>query len=175
MGRRKLSRGEFDHLRKLLGVRGRKPRPPRPPQTAGAVAGGVACEPPRPVPSEKQRRVDELRREIQKRADAQKGKPRPVKRTSPRFRAMTDNERALAAALSRVTFAVASYAKRFARDIGSEARSEFPLISNGQANYLRNLVHRYRRQINPSSLPPEERHLLVDAKKKRTKAGDTHV
>lgn len=165
MGRGKLSRGRFDYLRKLLGVRGRKPRPPRRPAQKALVP---------PIPAEKQRRVEELRRELAKRGHIAPKRPAQP-RQRPRFRAMTDNERALAVALGGVKFPVGSTA-RFARELRGEARSMYPLITNRQANYLRTLVHRYRRQINPSSLPRDERHLLLDPKKKRrTEEEDVHV
>lgn len=157
----KTTRGAFDYLRKLLGVPGRKPRPPRAPRQAAL---------PTALHPEKQRRVEELRRELKKREGAPRRVPRPPakpKPPRPRYRRMTDNERALARALSRVTFGLATAAERFANEIGGEARSMYPLITNRQANFLRNLVHRYRRQISPSALPPEERHLLVDPKPKR--------
>lgn len=76
-------------------------------------------------------------------------------------RPMTEVERALVTALARCSFPVASPPKRFARDLASQADATGE-ITERQAEHLRRLVARFRRQIRPSALPESERWLLTD-------------
>lgn len=79
-------------------------------------------------------------------------------------RPMTEAEVALACALSRCSFPVASTPKRFARELAGEvAQGGSREITERQAAYLRRLVSIYRRQIPPASIPEAERYLLTDA------------
>jgi hypothetical protein len=81
--------------------------------------------------------------------------------TVPR-RPMTDAEVALARALARCSFPVASTPKRFAREVRAQV-DHGAEITERQAAYLRRLVSIYRRQIPPASIPEAERYLLTDA------------
>lgn len=73
----------------------------------------------------------------------------PLRRTKPIYRPMTDQEQALALALSpgRIRYRVGSGDKRFAREMSAVAATENPEITAPQALYLLKLKHRYRRQL----------------------------
>jgi hypothetical protein len=93
-------------------------------------------------------------------------------------RPMTDAEVALARALARCSFPVASWSKRFARELGAAAAAPQPTITEKQAAAMRRLVSTYRRQIAPASIPEAERHLLTDAAARAARAarqGPEHV
>lgn len=60
---------------------------------------------------------------------------------------MTEPERIAAEALGACIFIPGSPPKRFARQIAADAKSANPQITERQAEWLRVLVHRYRRQI----------------------------
>lgn len=64
-------------------------------------------------------------------------------------RPMTDDERRMAIALGRCSFVPATAAKRFARKIAARAQLPEPKVSPGEADLLRRLTKRYRRQIAP--------------------------
>lgn len=53
----------------------------------------------------------------------------------------------MARCLGRCSFPPASPPKRFAREISLEADRLEPRITEGQAEYVRRLVYRFRRQI----------------------------
>lgn len=99
------------------------------------------------------------RRAEQARLPAPKAKREPAV-----YRAMTADEVALATALGRCSFSVGSFDKRFARDISAAAAVQQPLITAKQADLLRRLVTRYRRQIRATDVPEAERHLLTKPK-----------
>jgi hypothetical protein len=181
MGKRTLSRGGFRYLRALVTggclcgcgrypavrIRSRPMRvvPEVPPRSPPLFAISVA----KPLPPEKAAKVDELRAEIARRAAASKATqiPRPSKKQRAPFKKMTDDDRALCLALANVTFPVASSAKRFAREISNEARNPFALITEKQRGFVHTLITRYRRQIEPSSVPEHLRQLLVKPKKSK--------
>lgn len=75
------------------------------------------------------------------------------------WREATADERLLAEALASCTFSVASFDKRFARDVRACVLGG--KITEKQAALLRLKVGAYRRQIPPSSLPEHLRPLLV--------------
>lgn len=87
-----------------------------------------------------------------------------VPRGMATWRAMTGEEVCAALALSRCTFSIASFDKRFARSIGEQARTTAKLISPKQAVLLSKMVTRYRRQIRAEDLPASWRHLLTPPK-----------
>ncbi|MEX2155097.1 MAG: hypothetical protein WD825_17260 [Gemmatimonadaceae bacterium] len=95
--------------------------------------------------------------------------------TAPQFRPMTEDERRMARALAGVTMIPGIPSKRFAGDIASEAASASAQISERQANALRSLVHRYRRQIpadvvalgQPIALTEQPQHDLDAAQQGR--------
>lgn len=60
---------------------------------------------------------------------------------------MTEDERRMAIALGGCKFPPASPPKRFARDMAAEAAFDDAVITEGQAEWLRVLVQRYRRQL----------------------------
>ena len=62
-------------------------------------------------------------------------------------RPMTDDEKLAAEYLNRCTFQVASFNKRFARDMASVARSNELMITERQSRTLWKLFFMYRRQI----------------------------
>lgn len=64
---------------------------------------------------------------------------------------MSQDEQRMAVALGDVTMVPGIPSKRFARDIATEASDAEPIITEGQAEALRSLVYRYRRQI-PSEI-----------------------
>lgn len=66
------------------------------------------------------------------------------KKSAPIWRDMTDAEDRMVQALATVRFPIASFDKRFARDVGIDDK-----ITAKQAAYLRIMVIRYRRQIKP--------------------------
>ena len=65
-------------------------------------------------------------------------------------RPMTDDERRMAVALGRCRFVPATFDKRFGRAIAARAELEAPKISLGEADLLRRLTKRYRRQLAPA-------------------------
>lgn len=69
-----------------------------------------------------------------------------IRTVKPR-RPMTDLERLRALHLGNCTFPVASWAKRFARDMGSVARGVDPAITDREAAALERLAWAYRRQL----------------------------
>ena len=77
------------------------------------------------------------------------------------YRPMAEAERELARALSGCKFTPASFDKRFARDMRGIAESLTPQVTEKQAALLRRMITRYRRQIQPASIPEPERHLLA--------------
>lgn len=87
------------------------------------------------------------------------------KRERAVFRAMTSDERVLVYALSDCSFTPGSFDKRFARDLRARAGEDQPQISEKQAALLRQLIHRYRRQILVQRVPVAERHLLETKEK----------
>lgn len=60
---------------------------------------------------------------------------------------MTDDEKQAALLLDRCTFPVASFNKRFARNIASTARSPEPMVTERQSRTLWKLFYMFRRQI----------------------------
>jgi hypothetical protein len=62
-------------------------------------------------------------------------------------RPMNDDERRMAIALGRCSFVPGTFDKRFARKIAARAEIHEPKISLGEADLLRRLTRRYRRQI----------------------------
>ena len=62
-------------------------------------------------------------------------------------RPMTTDEQQAAQILTGCTFPVASYNKRFARDMASIARQDEPLITERQSRTLWKLFYMYRRQM----------------------------
>lgn len=76
-------------------------------------------------------------------------------------RPMTKDEVQLARTLGHCRFPIASFSKRFARDMFSAAMIAEPTITERQAVYLRKMITKYRRQIAADSLPTAERWLLV--------------
>jgi hypothetical protein len=66
-----------------------------------------------------------------------------------RYRPMTPDEISMARAVSptRVTYVPATGTKRFAHCIAMEAEEPQPQITERQAQYLRDLVLRFRRQL----------------------------
>lgn len=60
---------------------------------------------------------------------------------------MTDDEKQAAILLGGCTFPVASYNKRFARDMHSIAQSAAPVITERQSATLWKLIYMHRRQI----------------------------
>lgn len=73
--------------------------------------------------------------------------PTPARRQPVEWRPMLPSERRMATALAKCSFLPGSFAKRFARTVGSQAEEPEPRITEGQAAVLRTLVHAYRRQI----------------------------
>lgn len=69
------------------------------------------------------------------------------KRSTPR-RPADEDELAMAAALARCSFTPGSWDKRFARDVAAQLRAT-AYITQRQAESLRQMVHRYRRQLPP--------------------------
>jgi hypothetical protein len=63
------------------------------------------------------------------------------------YRLMTPDEVAMAKALGECSFPVASWDKRFGRELGAQARLFPPWVTAAQAEHLRRMVKRYRRQI----------------------------
>jgi hypothetical protein len=85
----------------------------------------------------------------------------------PDFRLMTDDERAMCLALSACRFSVASFAKRFARNMGLQASDPTPLITAKQAAVLRRQVFHYRKQIRAKgvAIPWPEAELRAEVKR----------
>jgi hypothetical protein len=81
----------------------------------------------------------------------------------PEYRRMTADEHALALELDGCSFTPGSFDKRFARNLGGEARSPTGegSITERQAGLLLKMVTRYRRQIRPGAIPGHLHHLLV--------------
>jgi hypothetical protein len=75
------------------------------------------------------------------------------------FRPMTDAEKAIAYALSLCRFPPATWTKRFARDLGDQARALAPVITDRQAAALLKVAHHYRKQLRPK-VPGELHHLF---------------
>jgi hypothetical protein len=65
-------------------------------------------------------------------------------------RPMTDDERRMAIALGRCRFLPATFDKRFAFKLATRAELQAPKISLGEADLLRRLTKRYRRQLSPA-------------------------
>ena len=85
---------------------------------------------------------------------------RPQVAPKPR-RPITDDERRLVLALQTVTFAPADPGRKFVRDMQHVATTTAAgEITEGQARYVRNLVRKYHKQINPRQVPASETHLL---------------
>jgi hypothetical protein len=81
------------------------------------------------------------------------------------YRTMTYAEQQLAMRLSRCSFPIGSFAKRFARDLGHVVRHPCgvePKVTDKQFRMLLKLVRRYRRQIRPDSVEEEHRFLLEE-------------
>ena len=79
---------------------------------------------------------------------------------------MTEEERAIAEALSRCTFLPGCWDKRFARDMAAHAaRKPDEPISERQAAHLLRLSHKYRRQ-----LPTRIIEMALDEMEKRANA-----
>lgn len=90
------------------------------------------------------------RREV---AQAERAKLKELNRKAPKvYRAMTDDERRAALALSGPTYLPATPDKRFARDISGLAKQDDAQITDAQADYIWRMVHRYRRQIKDGAL-----------------------
>lgn len=70
-----------------------------------------------------------------------------ARRPQPRYRPMVVDEQAMALALAQVTMIPGIPSKGFARAMAAAARAEAPAITERQADTLRSLVYRYRRQI----------------------------
>ena len=68
-------------------------------------------------------------------------------RPAVQYRPMTTDECTMARALAEVTMVPGIPSKRFAREMAAESRSAVSQISARQAEVLRSLVYRYRRQI----------------------------
>lgn len=68
-------------------------------------------------------------------------------RPIPQLRPMTEDERRMAEVLGRCRILPGSPEKRFAGAMATLAAQHEPLITVRQAEWLRVLVHRYRRQI----------------------------
>lgn len=73
-------------------------------------------------------------------------------KSTVQYRTMSPIEVKACQALAACTFLPGTPHKRFARDMGEQARAEQPLISEGQARWLWQLVYRYRRQISSRDL-----------------------
>lgn len=82
-----------------------------------------------------------------------------------KFRPMTDVEKRLVRALALCTMHAATFDRRFAQSMKRESAQLEPKITEKQAETLRKLITRYRRQIRPDELPESERHLLEESKK----------
>lgn len=69
-------------------------------------------------------------------------------------RPMTKTEQQIALMLSpeHVTYLPGSWAKRFARALAYQAKNDEPCITEKQAEWLRNLAHKYRRQVPNAKL-----------------------
>lgn len=78
------------------------------------------------------------------------------------FRPMTDAEKAIAYALSLCRFPPATWTKRFARDLGDQARALAPVITDRQAAALLKVAHHYRNQLRPK-VPAELHHFFERA------------
>lgn len=90
------------------------------------------------------------RREV---ARAERAELKVLNRKAPKvYRAMTEDERRAALALSGPTYLSATPDKRFARDISSLAKQDGAQITDAQADYIWRMVYRYRRQIRESEL-----------------------
>lgn len=63
---------------------------------------------------------------------------------------MTEAERQMGQALGRCAFVPASFDKRWCRAIAFVAAGEEPSITPKEAELLRTMVQRYRRQIEPA-------------------------
>lgn len=73
------------------------------------------------------------------------------KREQSVYRRMTADEIQMAQALLRCSFPIASWSKRFARQVGAQAAAQEPKITQRQADAMYRLMHTYRRQL-PSAL-----------------------
>lgn len=62
-------------------------------------------------------------------------------------RLMTPDEVTMSTALARCRFAPGTWAKKFALNMGTQARAIAPWITDAQARHLRREVQAYRRQI----------------------------
>ena len=91
----------------------------------------------------------------------QASKPKAV------FRPMTADEQALARALRRGALMVSAFDRDFAAKIHRQADARTPEITEKQAAMLRQLITRYRKKVNPASIPEAERHLIDEPKGKR--------
>lgn len=63
---------------------------------------------------------------------------------------MTDQERSMAKALGQCSFLPGTFDKRYAGVFAFEAKRDQPEITEKEAELLRRMTYRYRRQIDPA-------------------------
>jgi len=66
---------------------------------------------------------------------------------------MTQTEKDMLLGLSKCTFLPGSWEKRFVRNLHFTARSKKPTISTKQREWLVEIAHRYRKQLERLAIP----------------------
>jgi hypothetical protein len=74
-------------------------------------------------------------------------RPPGAPREPPAWEPMTEEDRRMARRLARCTFPVASWDKRFVREVAAAAQAPEAKITPKMRAQLERLTHRYRRQL----------------------------